>query len=234
MSVAEELAEIQRWWAGRPAGQQTRIAGGPHDQSLPLGVENPYWQIIRQLPGRDGMLDGFARGLPVGHHLLTKRYAWAIPSPGDIGWLADLLGGRGLVEIGAGSGYWTWQAVQAGIDAIAYEPTDPAVNTHSDGFEYVPLLRGGPESAAQHEDRVLLLCWPSNNDPWAAQSLTAYPGDLLVYVGEGPGGTCADAAFFALLARDWTPFATSPHHLTWTHAPCSMTAYRRRPDAVAL
>ncbi len=236
MTVSAELAEIRQWWA-QSAGRQTpermyRIADGPDDQLIPAGVRNPYWELVRQLPSvRDGRLglrpDGFARGLPVGQHLLTKRYAWAIPSPGDLVWLAGVLDGRGLVEIGAGSGYWAWQAWQTGIDVIAYDPTDPATNAYTDGIEYLAIRPGGHTASRNHPDRALLLCWPSSGDPWAADALRAYTGDLLVYIGEGLDGHCADDGFFELLGREWVPVGSSPHHVSWRHAHSTATAYRR-------
>ncbi|GAA0335544.1 hypothetical protein NE235_14790 [Actinoallomurus spadix] len=235
MTVSAELAEIHQWWAQRSGltSRPTafRIAGSAYDQVTPTGVDNPYWEIVRQLPavreaGR-ACPDGFARGLPVGHHLLTKRYSWAIPSPGDITWLIRILHGRGLVEIGAGSGYWAWQAAQAGIDVVAYEPVSPSANGYTDGTEYFAVRRDGPAAARHHPDRALLLCWPSHDDSWATDALRAYTSDLLIYIGQGAGGHCADDGFFQLLARAWTPIASSGHHVTWRHTPSTMTAYRR-------
>ncbi|TDD88019.1 hypothetical protein [Actinomadura rubrisoli] len=232
MTVLDELAEIGRWWelAGPAREAVRRIAGGPSDQAG--FTDNPYWDIVRQLPSLDGgrhgpRPDGFARGLPVGHHALTKRYAWAIPSPGDIAWLAAVLGPRALVEIGAGSGYWAWQARQAGIDVIAYEPADPLANAYTDGIEYFPLRPGDHTAARRHPDRALLLCWPSGDDPWASQALRAYTGDMVVYIGERRGGRCADDGFFQRLGREWTAVGASPHHVSWRYLDSTATAYRR-------
>jgi hypothetical protein len=239
VTVSAELAEIHHWWARRSGDRMlgeeiSRIAGSANDQVTPAGTDNPYWEIVRQLPSvrdaRQGICpDGFARELPVGHHLLTKRYSWAIPSPGDIAWLTRILDRRGLVEIGAGSGYWAWQAHQAGIDVIAYEPTDPSANTYTDGTEYFALRRDGHAASRHHPDRALLLSWPSDNESWAANALHAYTGDLLIYIGQDQSGHCADDGFFRLLDRRWTRIGSSPHHITWRHTPGTMTAYHRTP-----
>jgi hypothetical protein len=240
VTVSAELAEIRDWWAERshsaiPPMLSLRagpIAGSAYDQIASADADNPYWDLVRQLPsvadGHAGMApDGYARGLPVGRYLLTRRYSWGIPSPGDLAWLTNVLDRRGLVEIGAGSGYWAWQARQAGIDVIAYEPSDPADNRYTDGIEYVATLRSGHAAASRHPDRALLMCWPTHGAAWAAQSLACYAGDLFIYIGEGKTRHCADDAFFALLERHWTRIDASPHHVSWRYTRCRMTAYRR-------
>ena len=144
MTVPDELAEIHAWWAERSGTPEpiVRVAGSAQDQWTPATSQNPYWDLVRQLPAVQACdhiaPDGFARGLPVGRHLLARRYSWAIPSPGDLAWLTATLDGRGLVELGAGTGYWSWQAEQAGVDVVAYEPNDPAINPYVDGSETSP------------------------------------------------------------------------------------------------
>jgi hypothetical protein len=241
-----ELADIRAWWDnGGPEDESsfyrfTPIAGSPRDQVVPDGISNPYWEIIRQMPSVDDDLPwrnegltphGYSRGLveSCSREKLVGKYAWAIPSPGDITWMTRVLDGRGLVEVGAGSGYWAWQAQQAGIDTIAYEPVHPDDNKYVDGHEWATVLRDGHEAAAHHPDRALLLCWPSYSEPWAAHTLATYNGDMLIYVGESEGGCCADDAFFELLDAEWEEAGRSPHHVTWWAIHCGMTAYRRIP-----
>lgn len=234
------LACVREWWANGGQAEShyerlTPIAGSPSDQAVPDEVSNPYWQIIRELPSTDSGWEGltpygYSPGLieTCSREKLVGRYAWAIPSPGDIAWMAKVLNGRGLVEVGAGSGYWAWQAQQAGIDTVAYEPYEPADNKYVDGREWTTILRDGNDAARHHPDRALLLCWPSYSDPWAAHTLATYNGDMLFYVGEGPGGCCGDDGFFELLDAEWDEVGRSPHHVTWWAIHCGMTAYTRR------
>jgi hypothetical protein len=242
-----ELDEIRAWWSQREGiarhSNVFTIAGSPHDQLVPEGVNNPYWEIVRHLPavihqplsdldpdlGITPLSD--PAGLPAGHRdPLVRRYSWAIPSPGDIAWLKRVLDGRSLVEIGAGSGYWAWQARQAGIDVIAYEPKPVTDNDDVTGPAYTDLERGDHQAASKHPDRALLICWPTYDASWAAQTLTAYQGDLLIYIGDDPGGCCADNAFFDELDHAWTQSAgSSPHHITWSGIQSTMTAHRPGP-----
>jgi hypothetical protein len=238
VTTPTELTVIRDWWASNPESiypgrDMHPIAGSANDQPVPDGIENPYWEIIRQMPAvedhRDGVTPyGYARGLSFGRHELAQRYSWSIPSPGDIAWLRDVLDGQGVVEGGAGSGYWAWQMAQAGTDVVAYEPNVPADNQFVEGTEYFPLNRSDTIRAVKdHPGRALMLCWPNYSHPWAAQALTAYKGDLLIYIGEGEGGCCADDDFFELLDRNWVEAGASPHHVTWWGIHCRMTAYRR-------
>lgn len=78
----------------------------------------------------------------------------------------------GLVEIGAGTGYWAWLLRERGVDIVAYDrrpPSAPAVNGHHavryqgeavNAPPFVEVVEGGPEMAAMHPDRALFLCWP--------------------------------------------------------------------------
>lgn len=103
--------------------EEVSIAESAQDQAVPDGHSNPLWEIVRLLPGTktffrshriepDGhwasgsdiaaMKRAYAAGLD--RHSLCARYSWSIPSPGDIAWLAQMLDGRGVVEIGEGPG----------------------------------------------------------------------------------------------------------------------------------
>lgn len=217
-----------------------RIAGGPHDQIIPPGIRNPYWEIIRQIPcdsiespwRRGPEPDGYAMwpdgGYIADRFSLCRTFSWAIPSPGDIAWISERLDGRGVVEPGAGLGYWAWQLSQAGVNVIAYEPEHPDDNKFVAGEPWYPVLRGDHGETAYHPDRSMLLCWPNYDQPWAAWSLAAYKGDQLFYIGEGEGGCCADDEFFSLLGAEWEEVGTCPAHVSYSAIHCYLTEYRRK------
>jgi hypothetical protein len=241
------LADLEQWWteprshsySGTPA---RRIAGGEHDQAVPEGTQNPYWEIIRQLPTDDIPFPWQHRPEPMLHWLAGARedykifadrfalcgtYSWSICSPGDIAWIKGILDGRGVVETGAGTGYWAWQMEQAGIPVAAYEPVEPEPGNHFARREWTTLLRDDHSAARHHPDRALFLCWPSYSDPWASQALACYEGDLLIYAGEGQGGCCADDAFFEMLEAEWSEIGTCPAHISYWGIHCYLAAYRR-------
>lgn len=262
IDLARELSELPPRQGARLSiysePHQT-IAGSSQDQAVPDGTENPLWEIVRWTPARpywgpgsrlepDGhwalALDGpdlrraYAAGL--GRPELCARYTWSIPTPGDIAFLRQQLDGQGVVEIGAGSGYWAWQMTQAGIDTIAYDPHPPGPgNQFNQHRLYHPVAVGNHEIAAYHPDRALMLCWPSYGASFAKQALHHYRGDTVIYIGEGEGGCCADDRFHRILERDYDEAARSPLHVTYWGIHCSLTVWRRKsieaaPERLAL
>jgi hypothetical protein len=245
--AGQVLADLAAFWANPEPARFTgeipkRIAGGKWDQEIPEGTLNPYWEIIRQLPLDDSMLSWKVRPEPVTHlftdgpagyryladrFALCKTFAWSVCSPGDITWMRDVLGGQGVVEAGAGGGYWAWQLRQAGVDVVACEPLDLAGNSYV-AREWTELLRDNHDAPKHHPDRALFLCWPSYADPWAAQSLATYKGDLLIYAGEDEGGCTADSAFFELRDAEWEEIGDSPAHVSYWGIHCNLTAYSRK------
>lgn len=205
-------------------------------------TENPYWDIVLAMPSpqRDAWdlhelcVESYARfasgefgHLPVTRETLASSYAWAIPSPTDLALIDVFLDNRAVVEIGAGTGYWAWQLSQLGVDVRAYDIA-PHGNHHCHDVSYHPVEQGGPEKAAEHPDRVLLLCWPPYDRPMAHEALTAYTGDSLIYIGEGHGGCTADDAFHEKLAAEWEAVSGSgADHINFYGIHSRLTTYRR-------
>lgn len=133
---------------------------------------------------------------------LRKRYSWAVPDEAALKTIAEHSPG-GVMEIGAGGGYWAMLLQQRGVDVIAYDPAPPGLSEsqwHS-GRAWTAVRVGDHLKAADHPTRALLLCWPSYDEPWAALAIRAYRGDTVIYIGEGPGGCTGDDAMHALLGE---------------------------------
>lgn len=132
---------------------------------------------------------------------LCQRYAWAIPDPSALRFVAKWLGSR-AVEMGAGTGYWAWQLQQMGVQMDAYDvqPREQA---------FYPVWTGRPEDL-WYFNCPLLLCWPPYNTPMASECLQHYAGERIVYVGEPEGGYCADEAFWQRIQADWRMVACHP------------------------
>ena len=135
-------------------------------------------------------------------HILQANYAWAIPTQEAVDAIAEWCAPAGVVEIGAGAGYWAWMLQQAGVDVVAYD-IEPGLNHWvTRGECFAPVRVGGAHVASKHPDRTLFLCWPLMNG-MAMDALRCYRGSRAVYVGEW-GGCTGDDEFHATLERDWT------------------------------
>ena len=151
--------------------------------------------------------------------------------------LLELGASRGLVEIGAGHGQWarvlndrfqelrasTTQGKKKKFDfCLAFDnksalPLDPTVyhrytQPYHDYF-YDQVQPCASIAAVLQQwpcrGRILLLVYPSPNDPMAVDAMRAYAAvsplnDTVVYVGEGRGGANADDDFFDYLeSGEW-------------------------------
>jgi hypothetical protein len=134
-------------------------------------------------------------------HELVKTHAWAIPTEDAIDTIVKH-SPEGVVEIGAGTGYWARLISARGIPVAAFDQ-DPHHNAQAEG-EWFEVFEGGPEKATDFPERSLFLCWPPYDTDMAYESVLAYDGDTLLYVGEGPGGCCGNDVFHDLLQGEWT------------------------------
>lgn len=118
----------------------------------------------------------------------VRRFSWAVPDEGALAAIARWAP-KGVVEIGAGGGYWAGLLRARGVDVVAYDP-DPAGGTEGwhDGTRWSDVLLGDHTSVIGHPDRTLLLVWPSYSLDWTDKVLDLYDGDTVVYVGEGDTG----------------------------------------------
>jgi hypothetical protein len=169
---------------------------------------------------------------------LVNQFAWAIPSDDAIHWLAKQLKGRPVVELGAGNGYWAHLLEQVGIEVTAYDRAlawrgDENHWIRSDTKVWHPVRRGTQAMVRNHQDKVLMLCWPPYNNRFAVETLRYYQGDTLVYVGEHEGGCCADDEFFAALEQDWIETACYDEMIQWSGIHDYMWVYRRNVHMIS-
>lgn len=161
----------------------------------PTPGANPYldeWNRHRQrsdAPGRDE---------------LVSRYGFAVPDDAALELVARHAP-EGVVELGAGLGYWARLLADRGTDVVAYDlapPPSPDNQWFSGAQPWFPVAAGDERIVSEHPGRTLLLVWPTRNESWGADAAllhAAAGGRRLVYVGEPPGGRTGDARLHAAL-----------------------------------
>jgi len=140
------------------------------------------------------------------------RYSYAIPTPAAIAAIAEF-SPHGVIEMGAGLGYWAHLMRLHGIlvDAYDIEPS-PIHNRYfvaqaDRDIHPWTAVSVGTEAVLATADpaKTLFLCWP-DTDGFASRALAAYRGDILCYVGECDvkWPATGDDEFRDTLDRDWT------------------------------
>jgi hypothetical protein len=195
---------------------------------------NPYLTEFERLrPELDAPPDPFAllhgpRGMTAYDRRAwcVRRYAFAVPNEAALQTVARY---APIVELGAGTGYWTYLLRLRGVDCLAYDRAPPDRLLNPNMFRpltWTHVEDGDVGVLMAHAERALFLCWPSYRDPFAACALATYRGATLIYVGEPAGGHTADDDFFTLLARDWRAVeqVVLPN---WPGTRDRLTVYRR-------
>ena len=150
----------------------------------------------------------------------VRAYSWAIPSLVALKAI-QLASPLGVVEVGAGSGYWAALLEELGVRVAAFDiapvPTWGPYKTDERNLNefadrsWGHVRKAGAGVARDFPERTLMLCWPEYESPMAWEALSSYRGDTLVYIGELPGSSprgytpsSADADFFDLLEAEWS------------------------------
>lgn len=148
-----------------------------------------------------------------------------------------------LVEMGAGTGYWSALLQQRDVDIVAYDKCPPSTKSQQSGSgsgggskhkaqqnayhgqvpPFCSIGTGGPEVLKQEgmAGRNLLLCYPPPGDDMAVNCARFFQGECIVHIGEWQGDT-GDRRFEKELETKFTlekevalpNWGNSAYHLT--------------------
>jgi len=178
-------------------------------------LQNPYLdEVLRIEPritiNRQARYD-FSDKLYSFRKELVAKFSWAIPNDEAIHAIKTLVEQNklaGLIEIGAGSGYWAWMLEQVSVNTIPIDSFDWEI--HRNVKHWVPIIHGGPSEAALHSNRALFLCWPPI-DEMGLRALECFAGEWVVLVGENEGGCTGTDEMWEKLSSDFD--LVSEHNL---------------------
>jgi hypothetical protein len=135
-----------------------------------------------------------------------KKYGFAIPTDDALEHIERYSPG-GVVEIGAGTGYWAHLLDRRGVDVRAYDiaPAPSSANQWFAGTQPWHRVEIADHTVVgRSPSRTLLIVWPTKNEAWAASALECYHaagGGCVAFVGELSGGRTGDEAFHAHLGN---------------------------------
>lgn len=159
-------------------------------------ASNPLLQFYEAADGKSCL----TRGSYEARTLATQLWSWAVPNDEA---LVTIQRYAPIVEIGAGRGYWAAMLRSRGVDVKAYD-SHPVPNYYNKvGEAYTAVHRGRARCAKRFAGHALFLCWPVYDDRMAADCLSRFKGDVVIYVGEGHGGCTGDDRFHEMLSAQF-------------------------------
>jgi hypothetical protein len=116
---------------------------------------------------------------------LAQRYSYVFPDEHSLSMLADL---GPVVEVGAGTGYWSYRLRALGVDIVSIDQAPPDGNRpnryHAPSPTWTDVIAGDHTVLADYSDRALFLCWPPLFSS-LGDSLIYYSGNTVAIIGDG-------------------------------------------------
>jgi len=108
-----------------------------------------------------------------------------------------------FLEVGCGTGYWSYELNRAGIDVIATDPYPPGEN-YEGKYQFARSWTSiekimAKDAIKKYPERNLLTVWHDYAADWTGEMLLKFQGQYIVYVGEGSGGCTGSDAMHEIL-----------------------------------
>lgn len=124
------------------------------------------------------------------HSSMRRKWSWAIPNDDALDAIVKY-SPHGLIEIGAGAGYWCSLLRDRGLDVLAYDINPPPKSSWTNRqTSFTEVIEGDHTNVVGKGKRTLLTCWPERYGDWMREMVEKFEGDTIVYVGEKPPNTC--------------------------------------------
>jgi hypothetical protein len=207
-------------------------------------ANEPLLAQFAQTAVANPLLDALQKALAAGTNIddirneSIARYGFAVPSDEALDAIARCAP-AGVVEVGAGTGYWACLLQRRGVQVAAFdiEPAPSPQNTWFAGSQlWHPVQHGNHDIVVEHPDRTVLIVWPTKNETWAATAVERYHasgGQCLVVIGEGPGGRTGDDTFHALLG-ELSSCVQCEYGATTSACICGVEPRWRRTETIGL
>ena len=169
----------------------------------------------------------------------TFEELWGTTAPFSLGQNAAR-----IIEVGAGTGYWSSLLRQRGANVLATDSIplgDKSVGA-SYGSSFNNAYHGSfqrwtdvsqnesHDAAAAHSDRCLFICYAPPLGKMAEAALQAYRGTRLVLVGEFKGDT-ATPSFETLLNKQWALDRDPIELPQWGNTCYNLTFWKRKEES---
>lgn len=141
---------------------------------------------------------------------LIPKIGYIIPSTKIIKIIQSL--NLPVVSVGCGTAYLESVLESHGINIIATDKyriatRETKYHDFKSSLEYMDVESiSGSDAVRKYPDHAVLCCFPCYEDDWAYQMLLSMrSGQILIYIGEGFGGCCANDMFFKERDQSFEP-----------------------------
>ncbi len=171
--------------------------------------------------------------LQMARDVFVRLYGFSVPCAEAVEAIKAI--GQPVLEVGAGTGYWSALLAAAGLDVVATDAAEPgAINGYrfTTGRCHQVLQHTARDALLAYPRRTVLCSWPCYREPWLSQAIRIMrPGQHLVLIGEGAGGCTGTECLFHQLAADFDEVA----HVAipqWPGLNDRLTVHRKRKLAL--
>ena len=158
-----------------------------------------------------------------------ENFSWSIPSIDAIKEIVRFAGSEQILEVCAGNCFWACLIRLYGGNIIASDNFSSHGTEQYNCFISDVLNEDAVRSVQSHRTNVIMISWPTYNDPLATNVLDTFEGNRLIFVGEGAGGCTANDSFFDLLREKWSlvKYLMIPN---WPGLHDGVYFYERKPE----
>ena len=140
----------------------------------------------------------------------VQNYSWSAPTKDAIEKIKKFVAGGRVVEIGSGWGLWARLMKDVGINIVAtdvlqrditQEHLNKNFDISKDDMLFTEVERINHQKAMEKYNNydVLMMSWPPYDNPLANETLLAFRGNKIIFIGEGQYGCTGDDSFFCNL-----------------------------------
>lgn len=134
-----------------------------------------------------------------------EQFGFTTLSQNLINKVSQLFKNDKIIEVGAGSGWLSYNLQQKGLDVTAVD-LKPLNNEYGFKHSYTDVIEANAQDyITQHQYDTIIMSWPDYDGDFAANILALmHKGKTLIYIGEREGGCTANDDFFHLLEQKCT------------------------------
>lgn len=177
-------------------------------------MEIEYLEIFNRIKGNESCFDikRFMKLMEKGllREDLVREYAFAVP---NLKAIKEVIRHSPIIEIGAGSGYWSYLINKYGGNIIAFDDfsRNNEWNEEREGVMTKPyflkkwydIKKENEEIITKYPNHTLFLCWVDHFSEMGLNCLKLYKEAYFIYIGESEGGCCANDSFFEYLENNF-------------------------------